>query len=187
MNWMKMRRIILESATIFSVAPVISMFAGLILNSEFEAFTRLPILLAFAPLLNGLAGDFGTIICSKISTSLHLGIISPKFERSPVLKTYVVANLLATTLSIIYICFILKFLSSFLGLGEVHILSFLLVGLLSSLIIIGIISSSSIIIAFISYSRGLDPANVAFPIVTAIGDLSGAGSLILVARLIGLI
>lgn len=187
MNWKRMRSILLESAGILTVAPVISMFAGLTLNSEFGAFVRLPLLLALAPLLNGLAGDFGTIITSTITTSLHLGTIRPRIEKNPILARYLAADFCSTILASIYMYLVLYLLSPVLGLGTVNPLSFFLLITLSGVIIISIIAVSGILVAFISYSRGLNPANVAFPVVTSIGDLSGAISLIMVARYLGLL
>ena len=132
------------------------------------------------PSLNGIGGNLGGILGARLGSALHLGTVEPRLK-GKVLKGNIDASLL-TTLGIFsfngVVFFTIAYMWSVGFIGAVkHALAFLLAGLFLTPVII----MSTIVSAFISFRKGLDPDNVVIPIVTSIIDVAAAVCLLIIA------
>ena len=188
MAYYNARSIVKESLGAITASAVISTFAGAILNSRLEAFLVLPTLLALSPPLNGMAGGFGCVIGSRLSTALHLGYVEPRiFQRSEALRDNIIAIFIVGFFSSIYLGGANYLVCYFGGIASIDFWKMIGITFLSGMVLVIITTFSGIVAAVISYRHELDPSNVTIPMVTAVGDMVGVLSLILAARLFGVI
>ncbi len=187
MDWIKAKKILSESLPVLILAPLLSLLAGVMLNSTLEGLARVPILLTLAPIFSGRAGDFGVIIASRLTSALHLGLIPPRLERNPVLRTYLLVDVTVILIAAVYVSLVLHFLSPVFGVPSVGLPFLLFITGLGFLIIVLVIFAVGVLVAIFTYASGLDPSNVSFPIVTAVGDVAGVATLILISRVLGLL
>src|SRR5437867_7862275 len=71
------RRIQLEMAAVIILTPLLDILAGTAVESRLDRFVALPGLLVVVPPLVSNAGALGGILSSRISSKVHLGLITP--------------------------------------------------------------------------------------------------------------
>jgi mgtE-like transporter len=178
------RRAILEMVGVIVLTPLLDILAGTVVEQRLVRFTTFPALLAIiAPLVSD-AGALGGILSSRLSSKLHLGVISARgFPEQP---AYLDGTL------------IVGFgIVAFGAVGALGYLFSLVVGpspgavvmiggtLLAGLFSIATVMVFSYYIAVFSYRFGLDPDNQSVPIITSIMDLAGVLGFLLVLSLLG--
>jgi mgtE-like transporter len=72
------RRTLVEMTGVLLVVPILDVLAGTLLESQSERFFRYPGLLILIPPLISQAGALGGILSSRLSSKLHLGVITPR-------------------------------------------------------------------------------------------------------------
>jgi mgtE-like transporter len=179
------RRIQLEMAAVILLTPILDILAGTAVESSLARFVALPGLLVIVPPLVSNAGALGGIFSSRVSSKMHLGLLSP--SRWPETVAYLdaslvfVSGLFAFTLTGTF-----AFLFSVLA-GKPHpgvlfmIGGTLLAGVISTLISIAV----SYGIAVVTARFGLDPDNHSVPIITSVMDLAGVLTFLWVLALWG--
>lgn len=188
MAYYNARSIIKEGFGAITASVVISIFAGAVLDSRLETFLALPALLALVPPLNDMAGDFGCIIGARLSTALHLGYVEPKiFQHGEALRDNMIAIFIVGFFSSIYLGVATYLVCYFGGMASIDFWKMVGISFLSGMVLVIITTFSGIVAAVLSYRYELDPSNVTIPIVTAVGDIVGVSSLILAARLFGVV
>ena len=118
-------------------------------------------------------GNIGSILASRLSSRLHLGLIEPEFKLDK--------NLVMELISSFILCFcvfplvgIMNFISSKLtNLQTLNLIDTILLTTISGVILTIIISLITVLLSFISYRRGYDPDNILIPIVTSTADILG--------------
>ncbi len=179
-----LKDIISESYGILLAAAMIGLAAGYLLENHIPR--HIAIFLIMVPPLNSMGGNIGSVLAARLSSALHLGTVTPDFQKQEVLGTNITASgiLGAVSFFVIGISFFLIeyliFSGGFMTSLKIMLI-FFLSGLLLTLILIGVTVTST----FISYKRGIDPDNVVMPIVTTFGDIGGIASLIILIHLIG--
>lgn len=173
------RRIVVESYPILLLCIFIGLFAGTTLQ---ESLSRIEgtLVMMMVPLLNGIGGNLGSILGARLGSALHLGMVEPRLK-GRVLKGNVNASVL-TSIGVFSFISVVFFIIAYLwGMGFIgaakHALAFILAGILLTPVII----LSTIVLAFISFRKGLDPDNVVIPIVTSIIDVVAAVCLLIIA------
>jgi len=172
-------------AAVIILTPLLDILAGTAVESRLDRFLALPGLLVVVPPLVSNAGALGGILSSRISSKIHLGLISPSLwpETLAFLDAglVVVSGLFAFTLT-----GTLAFVFSAVA-GKAHpgvavmIGGTLLAGMISTFITIGV----SYFIAIVTTRFGLDPDNQAVPIITSFMDLAGVLTFLFVLSLLG--
>lgn len=71
------RRVVLESLPVLMLAGTLSLVAGVILERSVERLLTFSVLLVLLPGYLSTAGALGGILTSRLSTKVHLGLISP--------------------------------------------------------------------------------------------------------------
>lgn len=184
MTYYSYTRMILESAPILSLLLILELVAGHVLNQAAATFLALPFLLILVPVVNGIAGNVGTLFGARLTSSLYTGSISMSpWDR----------KLLRDTRDAV-ILYVLAFaiLGTFIyglthGIGVtppfgLEVLIFIM--LATGLMLAGVLILVTISVALYSFSKGLDPDNFVTPMVTTAGDLLGIVFLVAVVGVV---
>lgn len=113
---------------------------------------------------------FGSF-ASRLSTSLHIGLISPEFEFSEDLNSNIFSSFVLTLVLSIFLGIVAKIFCILLHYQSMELIDFILIctiaGIISNLIMLPI----TMFISFKSFEHGWDPDNITSPIIAAFGDL----------------
>jgi mgtE-like transporter len=178
------RRAILEMSGVILLTPLLDILAGTLVEPRIDRFHVYPGLLAIIPPLVSNAGALGGILSSRLSSKLHLGVISPRFipEGPALLDGALVAAFgLVAFLAVGILGYLYGTLAGkSLGVG-VMIGGTLLTGMLATMVAIVV----GYYIAVLSSRFGLDPDNQSVPIITSVMDLAGIIAFLSVLSLLG--
>ncbi|CAG8471317.1 3297_t:CDS:2 [Funneliformis mosseae] len=148
------------------MAMVISSMAGLVLERYIERYNGLALL---TPVLNGIAGNLGSIYASRISTRLHSG------EEEDYRLSEFTLFLIHIPIEIVFLIFAWWF-----NVGHVNLTwSFAVTYLLVSLICVMFTLNLSKRLTLWLWQNKYDPDNYSLPYITAIVDVVGTGLLVL--------
>jgi mgtE-like transporter len=178
------RRAILEMAAVIILTPPLDILAGTVVEPRLERFAVFTALLVIIPPLVSDAGALGGILSSRLSSKLHLGVITPRGrpETPAILDASLVLGfgfVAFTTVGVLgYVYSLLVGQSPGAG---VMIGGTLLAGMMATAITIVV----SYYIAIITARFGLDPDNHSVPIITSVMDLAGVLCFLLVLSLFG--
>jgi mgtE-like transporter len=167
------RRIIRESLTVLTIATMVSILAGTVLETRAEKLLALPAVLVLIPPFIANCGSLGGILSSRLSSKLHIGVIEPRrVPGRPAALDFSLTSLLA--------------LVGFTGVGLIGWVGALLSGLspgppwmlLAIATLGGLMATFFVLVvayaaAVTSFRFGFDPDNHGIPVVTAAMDLLG--------------
>jgi mgtE-like transporter len=179
------RRIVRESVIVVVGAGVLSLVAGHTLEQRLDSLAELPALLALVPPFLAAAGAIGGILSSRLTSKLHLGLLTPtavpgRSARSDVALAYVIGFPVFVCASLIAdVAAALVDLSS-PGAVDMAIVA-LFGGFLATTFAIAIAYYGAVV----SYRLGIDPDNVGIPLVTSSLDLIGSICFILAVVVVG--
>ncbi|MEL7207217.1 MAG: magnesium transporter [Actinomycetota bacterium] len=180
-----LRQIVRESLPVVLVAGTLSLVAGLTLEGRLDDFAEFPALLALVPPFLASAGSLGGILSNHLTSKLHLGVMSPsglpgREARADILRvyglsipTFALASLVADLAAVVV---------DLPSPGPVDLVLIALIGGLLSTTAAIVVAYSS---AVASFRVGLDPDNVAMPMVTSAIDLVGSLSFVIAVALVG--
>jgi mgtE-like transporter len=156
------------------------------LNYGQDTLLLFPILLISIPVINGIAGNIGSILGSRLASGLHVGYVDLDIKDNKMVE-----NLLTSILLGFITYFILTILIYYIALFGgikmgISLLKFTSIILGAGFLLVCIISIISVLTAFISFKRGLDPDDMVAPIVTTFGDTLGIIFLFLFIGVIGI-
>ncbi|MGD2249225.1 MAG: magnesium transporter [Candidatus Methanofastidiosia archaeon] len=172
--------IVKDSFFILMVSASLSIGSGLLINyriSQFIAMSGLFILLP--PFLEG-GGALGGILSSRLSTSLHLGMIESTWKPTQeALEDFLVVTLLGITLfpsigGLAYIAGVI------LGLQFPPLSHVLKACFYAGLLIAVVVNFLSYYAAVVSTKFGLDPDSVVIPMISGFMDFLGTNCLLIV-------
>jgi mgtE-like transporter len=178
------RRAIFEMTGVILLTPLLDILAGTVVEPRIARFALFPGLLVIIPPLVSNAGALGGILSSRISSKLHLGVISAraKPEAPAILDGVlvsafgVVAFLAVGVLGYVYGLLVGKPLGPGVMIGGT-----LLTGMLATLIAVVV----GYYVAVVSTRFGLDPDNQSVPIITSVMDLAGVLCFLFVLSVFG--
>jgi mgtE-like transporter len=179
------RLVVRESLPVLTVAALVNVLAGAVLESQLASFVTSPALLVLIPAFIANCGSIGGILSSRLGSQLHLGLLTPRIlpERPAWLEaTLSVAFALAAFTGVGLIGDTGARLAGFASPGlAVMVAVALTAGMLATalLFVVGYSTAAA------SYRFGLDPDNYGIPIVTATMDLLGVGCLVGALALLG--
>ncbi len=169
------RRIQVEMAAAIAFTPLLDILAGTAVESKLDRFVALPGLLVIVPPLVSNAGALGGILSSRISSKVHMGLVSPTswpeslafLDAGLVMVSGIFAFTLTGTLAFAYSA---ASHSAHPGIA-VMIGGTLLTGVLATMVSILV----SYYVAIFTTRFGWDPDNQSVPIITSVMDLVGVG------------
>jgi mgtE-like transporter len=161
------------------VMAAVGTLSGVVLQEFEDELLKFPATLILVPALIGVGGNLGAILSSRLSTAVHLGILELNMSNI-VFKN----NVLAVVIASVFIFLILG-LSAFafgalFGVASVSLDIVLVLAMASGGILMTVLVPVSILVIYYSHKLRLDPDDIAIPIVTTIGDITGVLSLFMV-------
>ncbi len=179
----KQKRILIESLPILAICGLLSSFSGSILGAKFEKIMEIAAILTIVPAFLEDGGAIGGILAARFSSALHIGEIKPtkltdsiKKAKNLFLTMHIVGLFIFPLIGIFgYIA------GSLMNLPSYSILKMILISLIAGEIVILIVNFLSFYISTFSYKFGVNPDNVAIPILTSLMDFIGIICLIGVA------
>jgi len=178
-----LKNILKESTPVLILTAMITLAAGLVLSFNQNFLSILPGILIIIPSFNLMIGAITSVLSSRLSSALHLGLIHPKLHRTKTLDRNIIANLVISIISFLVFGMMAWGFNTALGIATSTFWSFSMAILLAGFLTTTILSFLSITLSYLSYSRGLDPDNVVIPLLTSVGDFIGILLLFLIASL----
>lgn len=161
------------------ICAVGDLIAGIILGKMTFFLETFPGLLVIIPGAIGMRGNIFGSFASRLSTNLHIGIITPKFEFSDELNYNIFSSFVLTLILSLFLGIIANLMCLLLHYPAMSLIDFILIcviaGIISNLIMLPI----TMLISFKSFEHGWDPDNITSPIIAAFGDLFTLPAIIL--------
>ena len=167
-------RIVKEGILVLFLCGVIGMFSGTFLGVKVNGLIGIPALLMMIPPFLEDGGAIGSILAARLSSLLHLGSIG--YDEGLFSKRIVGMFLMMHVLGLIIFTLIGIFayvVSIVLGMKTLPLLNIIFVSLLAGEMLIFIVNILAYYTSVLSFKRGVDPDNVAIPIITSVIDLVG--------------
>jgi mgtE-like transporter len=183
----RIKKIILESLPMLIIPLSWTAVGGLAIASYEELFLVNPSLLVMLPALSDLAGDFGFITSSRLSESLHVGRIQPKFKEVFTIKWELATIVFIGFISASYLGILSYLTTTIINIGNIGLMKIVGISLISVMMLVSFQIILSVFVSFIAFARGLDPDNVTIPIVADLGDMGGIFFLIASAIILGVL
>ncbi len=180
-----LRKILLESYPILVLAAALSLTAGFVLNSQIESIKTLPLILMMVPPINGINNNVSSILGSRLASALNLGTIESKFREQTSLSMNITASLLMSIGVFLFTSAIFFSLALVAGMGIYRSAMIMIGFFIASMVAIAVTMMLTVILAFLSFARGVDPDNIVIPIVTSAGDMVGVTCLIIAIKIVG--
>ena len=163
--------IIKEGLIALLICGVGDLIAGIILGKMTFFLETFPGLLVVIPGAIGMRGNIFGSFASRLSTNLHIGLISPQFEFSEDLNYNIYSSFVLTLVLSIFLGIVGKIFCILLHYPSMELIDFILIctiaGIISNLIMLPI----TMFVSFKSFEHGWDPDNITSPIIAAFGDL----------------
>ncbi len=164
-------QVIKEGLIALLICAVGDLIAGIVLGKMTFFLEAFPGLLVVIPGAIGMRGNIFGSFASRLSTSLHIGLIAPHFEFSEDLDNNIFASFVLTLVLSIFLGIVAKLFCILLHHESIALMDFILIctiaGLISNLIMLPI----TMLISFKSFENGWDPDNITSPIIAGFGDL----------------
>jgi len=183
-SWIK---IIRHGLPLLSICVVIEIFAGQILQGNQEKLLLFPILLISIPVINGVGGNIGSILGARLASGLHVGYINIDIKDKKMHEN-LFTSIIMGIITYAFLGIIIYYIALFSGIimDDITLIKFVSIVLATGLLLICIITFVSVLTAFLSFKRGLDPDDMISPVVTTVGDTLGILFLFLLIGVIGL-
>lgn len=156
---------------LLAALSLLQMASGTVLESFEEQLLTSPSLLILVPVMIGTAGNLGSIMCSRLTTQLHLGTLEfTPLNRGLRANVTAILGLAATVFVLLGIgaWSIGRLLGGHLTFGQVMLISVVSGTLLAAFVVV--ISIGSV---YVSYRLGFDPDDTTIPVVTNVSDVTG--------------
>lgn len=173
------RSIVGTMLPILVALSVLQMGSGYILETLQETYLGNPTLLVLVPVMIGTGGNLGSILSSRLSTRVHLGLIEFSVRDEALWTNAVAAMALAAT-----VFTALGFAAYAVGrlvARPMPLADLLVISVVSGLSLTVVAILLSIGVTYVSYRLGLDPDDTTIPVVTNVADVLGVVILSLVS------
>jgi mgtE-like transporter len=179
------RRIVRESVIVVVGAGVLSLVAGHTLEQRLDSLAELPALLALVPPFLAAAGAIGGILSSRLTSKLHLGLLTPstvpgRSARSDVVLAYIIGFPVFVCASLVA-----DVAAALVDLPSPGAVDMAIIALLGGFLATTFAIAIAYYGAVVSYRLGIDPDNVGIPLVTSSLDLIGSVCFILAVVVVG--
>jgi mgtE-like transporter len=179
----RFRGIVRTMLPILTVLTAIEIGSGLVLDTFEETLLQYPSLLILVPVTIGMGGNLGSILAARLSTAVHLGLVSfaPTDDRLG-------GNAVATALLAVTLFPLLGagawLLQTALGGAALDPWTVVLVALTSGAALAALAIVVTVAATYVAYRLRLDPDDVVIPVVTNVCDVLGVLVLFAAVRLL---
>ncbi|MFB6189827.1 MAG: magnesium transporter [Halapricum sp.] len=162
---------------------VIEIGSGLVLGSFQADLLNYPALLILVPVTIGTAGNLGSILAARLSTSFHLGTLSFSID-----DDMLGGNALATVALALTVFPVIGvgawLLATLTGGAKLSPVTVVFVAVLSGALLAVLAVAVTVLATYVAYRRGLDPDDVVIPVVTNVCDVLGVVVLFVVVQVV---
>ncbi|WP_407413472.1 magnesium transporter [Methanobrevibacter sp.] len=163
--------VIKESFIALLICALGDLFAGIILGNMTFFLETFPGLIVIIPGAIGMRGNIFGSFASRLSTNLHIGIISPKFKFSEELNNNIISSFVLTLVLSLFLAIIAKLFCILLHFESISLIDFIFISIIAGIISNLIMLPITMFVSFKSFNHGWDPDNITTPIIAALGDL----------------
>ena len=163
--------IIKESFIALLICALGDLFAGIILGNMTFFLESFPGLIVIIPGAIGMRGNIFGSFASRLSTNLHIGIISPEFKFSEELNNNIISSFVLTLVLSLFLAIIAKLFCILFHFESVSLIDFIFISIIAGIISNLIMLPITMLVSFKSFSHGWDPDNITTPVIAALGDL----------------
>lgn len=150
---------------------MLQMVSGSVLESYEEVLLTNPALLVLVPVQIGTAGNLGSIMCSRLSTQLHLGTFELSRDNPEVrANSGAILGLGLTVFSLVGVA--AWAIGWALG-GSLGLVQVLTISLVSGMTLSMFVVVTSLVAVSVSYRLGYNPDDTTIPVVTNVCDIVG--------------
>lgn len=156
---------------LLAALSILQMVSGSVLEAFEEMLLTNPSLLILVPVQIGTAGNLGSIMCSRLSTQLHLGT----FEftpGNPEIRSNAGA-ILGLGLTVFVLVGVAAWLIGRILGGTLGLLEVLTISLVSGTLLSVFVVVTSLVAVSTSYRLGYNPDDTTIPVVTNVSDITG--------------
>jgi mgtE-like transporter len=179
------QRTLIEMAGVSTLAPILDILAGAVLEAHRTQLEAIPGILILIPPFVSQAGAIGGILSSRLSSKLQLGVITPRGrpERPAVVDATIVVALGLIVFGAIGV--VAAALAAITGVARPP--AGLMVGgtVLAGLLVLPVTLVVGYYVAVLTTRFGLDPDNHGVPTITATLDLTGVAAVLFVMSVLG--
>ncbi len=170
-SWKKILR---TGLPLLTLTILIEIFAGQILQEKQESLLLLPIILISIPVINSVSGNIGSVLGARLASGLHVGYITLNFKDKEMHDNLFI-SLLIGFITYFILAIVIYFIALFGNLltEDLALINFITIFVFTGVLLISIVSLVSVLTAFLSFKRGLDPDDMVSPVVTTVGDIMG--------------
>ncbi len=164
------KKIFKESLIVVILSSIIGLINGSFLSENDDILYSFPIILLLLPSLNSLIGNISTILTSRLTSHLYIGIIPPKIQKTNRLIQDFYGLLITLLLSMFALIIIGYSIGIISGIKIVN--PFLIISLIimTILCLFGIMFLFLFISSIFLFKLGKDPNNYLIPITTSLLD-----------------
>lgn len=178
-------RITAQSLPVLLGAVVIGVLAGQILLLWQDDLLRVPVLLALVPAVNGIGGNVGSVLGSRVASGLHLGALFSNGAQG--FRRDITSAVILAAATFTFLGLAAGLLGPWLGIPVgIPILQLAAATLLAGLALVAAMILLVIVVGLLAHRYGWDPDNTMVPVLTTAGDTLGIVFLLLAGEVIGL-
>ena len=178
------KKILYETFPILLLCTIGGVIAGVVLQGMCHDFEKIPGLLILVPAILGMRGNISGALGSRLGSALHLGLIKPKIEWNPIVKTNIYAAITLNILMSFLLGIISHVVALIFNLPTPGIVLLTLISLIAGTLAGIIMPLLTYGLAVLAYSVGFDPDNVLAPSLATIGDILTILCLFLAAKIV---
>ncbi len=165
------KKIVKESIIIVFFTSFLGLISGIYLSDQYYLLSSIPIFIMVIPPLNACIGDLSTILISKFTTYLYIGLIPPKIQKSETLRNNFFALLITGILSVLFLSIISIIISPPNSLSFLNPIFYVFILLITIIILFAAFFVICFISAIFLFKHGRDPNNILIPFLTSLADL----------------
>ena len=181
-----LRRVVRESLPILFAAACLSTMAGIAIEKRLDTFSTYPALLILFPAFISSAGALGGILSSRLSTKLHLGLMTPASFPNRDARADGLLILLLGIPVYLFNAFGAHFVGRLLGQASPGLARMALVSLVGGAFAVLFVTAVAYYGTIAAVRFGADPDTYGIPIITSSVDFIGALALIVVIVSVGI-
>ncbi|MGM0605698.1 MAG: magnesium transporter [Halobacteriota archaeon] len=156
---------------LLAALSILQMVSGSVLESFEAVLLRTPSLLILVPVQIGTAGNLGSIMCSRLSTQLHLGTFELSIHNHDVQSnSLAVMGLGLTVFTLVGVA--AWALGQALG-GTLSLAAVMTISLVSGMLLSVFVVIVSLVSVYGSFKLGYNPDDTTIPVVTNVSDITG--------------
>jgi mgtE-like transporter len=179
------RRIVYESLPLLLAVALLSILSGQVLQGHEALILSLPVFLLVVPAFVNQSGDIAAVLASRVTTELYTGSTEKNVLQSENLWGSILGLILSSSIGFTFLTILSEYVAISLGFDTLPFGTLWMIILFSGVTTILSVMVVGLVVALVTYKRGLDPDNFSAPVVTTTSDVIGIFLLFMFASLLG--